>query len=146
MLSSGCDLVVAGNPTPGAKPADIAEVWVRHEKDKYDREATAVVGFTLEDGEHAAIAADGNLTVELKWQQGMMEYTARGKAPILARSFERAKAKPVREGTLYSEPLSIYLIGPNYPGPSKTGYDASVTFRTTAGEELTWHQWVAPTR
>jgi len=145
-LSSGCQLASAGNPTPGAKPVSIGDVWVRHVKDEYDREATAVVGLTLEDAKHAAIAASGDIAVELKWQQGMMEYTARGKGPVRANGFQPAKGKPVRDGTLYSEPWSINLIGAQYPGPSKNGYDVTLTFMSSEGEKLTWHQWASPTR
>jgi hypothetical protein len=145
-LSSGCDLASAGNPTPGAKAVAIGDVWVRHLNNEYDREATALVGFTLEDAKRARIAADGELAVELKWQQGMMEYTARGKGPVAARKFTAAKGKPVRDGSLYVEPWSIYLIGANYPGPSKSGYDVTLTFTTKEGEKLAWHQWTSPTR
>ena len=145
-LSSGCELAAAGNPTPGAKPVGIGDVWVRHLKDKYDREATALVGFTLEDSKHQPIAADGDLTVELKWQQGMMEYTARGKTPVRAQGFLKAEGKPVRDGSWYSEPWSIYLIGAQYPGPSENGYDVALTFTSKEGQKLTWHQWASPTR
>lgn len=145
-LFSACRLATASNPTPGAKPTDIGQVWVRHLEDKHGREATAQVGFTLEDSRRQAIAADGEIAVELKWQQGMMEYIARGKSPVPASGFRPAKGKPVRDGTLYSEPWSIYLIGAQYPGPSQHGYDVTLTFTSKDGHTLSWRRWASPTR
>jgi hypothetical protein len=145
LLSSGC-MPGGGNPTPGAKAVSIGKAWVRHVKDSYDREATAVVGFTLEDSKHQPIAADGDLAVELKWQEGVMEYTAKGKAEVDASRFHKAQGKPVRDGTWYTEPWSIYLIGQQYPGPSRNGYAVTLTFTSKEGEKLAWRQWASPTR
>jgi len=45
-LFAGCD-GLGGNPTHGAELSHIGDVWVRHLTDDYDREATALVGKSL---------------------------------------------------------------------------------------------------
>ena len=134
------------NPTPGAEPVAFKKVWVRHQKDRYDREADIVVGFTLVDNKNKPVAADGKLDVELEWDAAMHTWTATGKVDVRANSFRAAENKPVADGSWYVEPWSINTIGPQYPGPSRGGYTARVSFVTAGGRKLTWSRWVNPIR
>jgi len=145
-LAGGCDLLGLSNPTPGAVAARFGKVWVRHLKDKHDREATILVGFTLADSKGYPVAADGELSVELKWRIGATEWIASGEGDVAARSFRKAEGKPVRDGAWYVEPWSIYTIGSRYPGPAQHGYDASLKFKTAEGETLTFGRYLNITR
>jgi hypothetical protein len=139
--------MLSGNPTPDAVPWTIGDVWVRHLIDKYDRESTAVVGFTLKDRSNRPVAADGKVKVELNWDQGMMKYKAYGDAPVRARKFRQAEAgTPTSAGDWYTEPWSIYMIGAQYPGPAKFGYNASIVFTTEEGKKLRFGQYVRVSR
>jgi hypothetical protein len=145
-LVPGCEML-SGNPTPDAVPWTIGDVWVRHLIDKYDRESTAVVGFTLKDRSNRPVAADGKVKVELNWDQGMRKYKAYGDAPVRARKFRQAEAgTPTSAGDWYTEPWSIYMIGAQYPGPAKFGYNASIVFTTEEGKKLRFGQYVRVSR
>ena len=140
----GCDLI--DRPPTDTQPVRFESVWVRHRKDKYDREASALIGFSLRDAQGRPVAAAGTLKVELKWTAASHVRIAKGETEVRARDFHRANSKPVAEGTWYAEPWGIYLLGGDYPGPSKSGYQVSLRFTTADRKTLMWGQRLSVSR